>query len=70
MIFAKTTVKDAAILSLTRWYNKVKEAGFHSFNVIAATFYKHYDDILDFYNRASNAPAESFNAKFKAFRAA
>ena len=71
MIFAKNTIKDAARLSMARWYNKVEEAGFHSFNVIAATFYEHYDDILNFYNnRSSNAAAESFNAKVKAFRAA
>ena len=37
----------------------------------AHTFEKHYDDILNFYNnRSSNAAAESFNAKVKAFRAA
>ena len=35
---------------MTRWYNKVEEAGLHSFNVIAATFYEHYEDILNFYN--------------------
>ena len=71
MIFAKNTIKDAARLSMAKWYNKVEEAGFHSFNVIAATFYEHYDDILNFYNnRSSNAAAESFNAKVKAFRAA
>lgn len=71
MIFSKNTVKDAARLAMAKWYNKVEEAGFHSFNVIAATFYEHYDDILNFYvNRASNAAAESFNAKIKAFRAA
>jgi transposase len=70
MIFARNTVKDAARLSMARWYNKVEEAGFHSFNVIAATFYEHYDDILNFYNnRSSNAAAESFNAKIKLFRA-
>ncbi|MFC2512079.1 MAG: transposase, partial [Prevotella denticola] len=46
------------------------QAGFHSFNVIAATFYEHYDDILNFYiNRSTNAAAESFNAKIKLFRA-
>ena len=61
---------DAARLSMAKWYNKVDEAGFRSFNVIAATFYEHYDDILNFYtNRSSNAAAESFNAKIKAFRA-
>lgn len=71
MIFAKNTIKDVARLSMAKWYNKVEEAGFHSFNVIAATFYEHYDDILNFYNnRSSNAAAESFNAKVKAFRAA
>lgn len=70
MIFSKNTFKDSARLSMAKWYNKVEEAGFHSFNVIAATFYEHYDDILNFYvNRASNAAAESFNAKIKAFRA-
>ncbi len=48
----------------------VEEAGLHSFNVIAATFYEHYDEILNFYNnRSSNALAESFNAKIKLFRA-
>ena len=70
MIFSKSIIKDAARLSMAKWYNKVEEAGFRSFNVIAATFYEHYDDILNFYkNRSSNAAAESFNAKIKAFRA-
>ena len=71
MIFAKNNIKDAARLSMARWYNQVEEAGFHSFNVIAATFYEHYDDILNFYNnRSSNAAAESFNSKIKNFRTA
>ena len=70
MIFSKNTVKDAARLSMARWYNKVEEAGMKQFHVIAATFYEHYDEILNFYNhRASNAMAESFHAKIKLFRA-
>ena len=70
MIFSKNTVKDAARLSLARWYNKVDNSGFKSFNVIAATLYEHYDGVLNFFvNRATNAFAESFNAKIKAFRA-
>jgi len=70
MIFAKNTIKDTARLSMANWYNNVEKAEFHSFNVIAATFYEHYDDILNFYNnRSSNAMAESFNAKIKLFRA-
>lgn len=55
---------------MARWYSKVEEAKLHSFNVIAATFYEHYDDILNFHNNlSSNAMAESFNAKIKLFRA-
>lgn len=70
MIFSKNTIKDAARLAMARWYNKVEKAKLHSFNVIAATFYEHYDEILNFYNnRSSNAMAESFNAKVKLFRA-
>ena len=70
MVFSKNTIKDAARLSMARWYNKVEEAGLHSFNVIAATFHEHYNEILNFYNnRSSNALAESFNAKIKLFRA-
>ena len=71
MIFSKNTIKDAARLSLARWYDKVDDSGFKSFDVIAATLYEHYDEVLNFFvNRATNAFAESFNAKIKAFRAA
>lgn len=70
MIYAKNTIKGAARLSLARWYNKVAESGFKSFNTIAGTIYEHYDEILNFFdNRSTNASAESFNAKIKAFRA-
>lgn len=70
MIFSKNTIKEAARLAMARWYNKVEDAGFHSFNTIAATFYERYEEILNFYeNRTSNAMAESFNAKIKLFRA-
>ena len=63
MIFSKNTIKAAARLSMAKWYMK-------QFNIIAATFYEHYDEILNFYNhRSSNAAAESFNAKIKLFRA-
>ena len=71
MIFSKNTIKDAARLSLAKWYDKVEKAGFKSFNVIAATLYEHYNEVLNFFiNRSTNAFAESFNAKLKAFRAA
>lgn len=70
MIFSKNIVKDAARLSMAKWYDKVERAGMKQFNVIAATFYEHYDEILNFYNnRSTNAAAESFNTKIKLFRA-
>jgi transposase len=41
-----------------------------SFNTIDASVYEHYEEILNFFiNRSTNASAESFNAKIKAFRA-
>ena len=46
MIFSKNSIKDAARLSLARWYNKVAESEFKSFNTIAATVHEHYDEIL------------------------
>ncbi len=70
MIFSKNTIKDAARLSLARWYDKVDKAGFKSFQVISATLYEHYDEVLNFFvNRSTNAFAEYFKAKVKTFRA-
>jgi transposase len=70
MIYNKKIHKDAARLSLAKWFNKVTDSGFKSFNTISATVYEHYDEILNFFiNRSTNASAESFNAKIKAFRA-
>ena len=69
MIMSRKLTKDEARLSLARWYAQVEEAGFYSFNVIAATIYEHYDEILNFFvNRSTNAFAESFNSIIKAFR--
>ena len=65
----KSTV-DNARLNLARWYNRVAESGFKSFNTIAATFYEHSDEIINYFdNRSTNASAESINSKIKAFRA-
>jgi transposase len=71
MIFSKNSLKDAARLSLARWYNEAGETNFKSFNTISSTVYEHYEEILNFFNnRSTDASAESFNAKIKAFRAA
>lgn len=69
-IFNKVSTKEAARLNLARWYDKVDNAGFKSFQTIAATIYEHHDEILNFFNkRSTNAQAESLNSKIKEFRA-
>ena len=71
MIFSHTKDKGVAYTKLAKWYNDVTDSGFKSFNTISATIYTHYKEILNFFNnRSTNASAESFNAKLKAFRAA
>lgn len=70
LIFSKTKDKAVAYTKLAHWYNQVTESEFKSFNTISATIYMHYREILNFFdNRSTNASAESFNAKIKAFRA-
>ena len=68
-IFNKKVDKDVARLDLARWYNKVDEMDGGQFRSVTETFRNHYDTILNYFiNRSTNAGAESFNAKVKAFR--
>lgn len=70
MIFSKNKIKGVAYTKLAKWFNDVTDSGFKSFNTISATLYSHYPEVLNFFdNRSTNASAESFNAKLKAFRA-
>lgn len=69
-IYNARSIKDAARLKLAKWFNKVEKLGVDNFYTVIDTFKNHYDTILNFFvNRATNANAESFNAKVKAFRA-
>lgn len=69
-IYNNTKDKTYALTRLARWYEEVEQAGFKSFNTIAKTIENHYERILNYFdNRSTNASAESFNAKIKAFRA-
>ena len=69
MIFTHTKTKGVAYTKLAKWFNDVADSDFKSFNTISATVYSHYPEILNFFdNRSTNASAESFNAKIKAFR--
>ena len=69
-IYENTKDKTYALTRLAQWYEQVRKAGYKSFNTIARTIESHYINILNYFdNRSTNASAESFNAKIKAFRA-
>ena len=68
-IYNQTKDKTSALIRLAKWDEKVRQAAFKSFNSIARTMSTHYKNILNYFdNRSTNASAESFNAKIKAFR--
>ncbi|MCK0132007.1 transposase [Flavobacteriaceae bacterium F08102] len=69
-IFNTTKSIKIAYTKLAHWYNNVEKSGFKAFNTIANTITINYRSILNYFiNRSTNAAAESFNAKIKAFRA-
>lgn len=68
-IFNNKCIKDMARTKLARWFNEVEKLAGNAFQTVIDTFINHYDTILNFFvNRQTNAGAESFNAKVKAFR--
>ena len=69
-IYRTCTSKEQAFKKLALWYNEVEASAIDSFKTVARSIQTHYLDILNFFhNRSTNASAESFNAKVKAFRA-
>jgi len=65
------TVKDKGVgfTRLAKWYDEVERSGFKSFGTVSRSIQNNYQYILNFFeNRNTNASAESFNAKIKAFR--
>jgi len=69
-IFTICKSKQVAFKRLALWYNHVEESGIEAFKTVARSVQQHYHSILNFFdNRSTNASAESFNAKIKAFRA-
>lgn len=68
-IFNDTNDKGIALTKLAHWYKQVEETGFKAFNTVANSIKLNYRSILNYFNnRSTNASAESFNAKIKAFR--
>jgi transposase len=69
-IFDYRGQKIYATTKLALWHEKVAQSGFKAFNTVSRTIQIHYKTILNYFdNRSTNASAESFNAKIKAFRA-
>lgn len=68
-IFNTVTQKGVALAKFARWYDKMESLALKNFNTVIQTMQNHYQTISNYFeNRATNASAESFNAKIKAFR--
>ena len=62
--------KGVALTLLAMWYDKVERLKSKFFNSVIQTMQNNYATIVNYFdNRSTNASAESFNAKVKAFRA-
>lgn len=69
-IFKVCKSKEQAFKKLAIWYNEVEKSDIEAFSTVSRSIKAHYLSILNFFmNRSTNASAESFNAKVKAFRA-
>ncbi len=68
-IFNRKSKPAEARLNLARWYNKMEAFGEDGFSKVIETFENHNATIVNYFeDRLTNASAESFNAKIKAFR--
>ena len=68
-MYNTTTVNEVAYTKLAHWYNKIENSKLKTFNTVVNTIQLNYQSILNYFdNRSTNASAESFNAKIKAFR--
>ena len=69
-IFEKAKTRKEGKKRLNDWYEKIRNSSINELISVANTIKNHEGKILNyFYNRATNASAESFNAKLKGFRA-
>jgi len=61
--------KGVGLTKLAHWYNKVEKLNLKFFKSVIETMQNNYDTIANYFTkRSTNASAESFNAKIKAFR--
>lgn len=65
----KISEKGIALKKLAVWYQSVENLGCKFFNSVINTMQNNYATIINYFaNRSTNASAEAFNAKVKAFR--
>ncbi|MDL2323474.1 transposase [Bacteroidales bacterium OttesenSCG-928-A17] len=68
-IYNTTTDWNIGLTRLAHWYNKVEKLNLKFFKSVIDTMQNNYATICNYFkNRSTNASAESFNAKVKAFR--
>jgi transposase len=68
-IFNTKCNRSVALTKLARWYDEVEKLDCKYFNSVIQTMQNNYATIANYFeNRSTNASAESFNAKVKAFR--
>ncbi len=69
-IYETSDSKAQAKERLLKWYAKIEEKNFPSFITASESIQNHQETVLNFFvNRTTNALAEAFNSKLKAFRA-
>lgn len=69
-IFRDCKHREIAFTKLALWHNRVQDSKIDAFKTVARSIESHRFAIVNFFlNRSTNAAAESFNAKVKAFRA-
>ena len=62
--------RQTLMTKLSKWYDRGYKMKLKCFNTVLEKFMNNYQTILNYFdNRSTNASAESFNAKVKAFRA-
>jgi transposase len=68
-IYNRRIDKNVALAKMDRWYDKVEKLNLKFFKSVVETMKNNYQTIVNYFiNRSTNASAESFNAKVKAFR--
>ena len=68
-IFNSKSSRGVALTKLAHWYEEVERLNCKYFNSVIRTMQNNYATIANYFeNKSTNASAESFNAKVKAFR--